>query len=121
MKERMFLFPEQSSASAAGSIQAADSPGPIAAPIGLWARLTARVRAWFEVPYGYEDESGFHYGTQPPPTPRGATEATSFRARVLTDRADHVMKHSVVLPVTSQPAPSITPVAPEKKSEAVHH
>lgn len=114
----MLFKPESSPATVASG--ATSSAGQ---PAGFWSRLTARVRAWFEVPLGYEDESGFHYGSQPAPitTPRFAAEATSFRARVLTDRADHVMRHSVVLPVANTPAPATPSVAPEKKSEPVHH
>lgn len=119
MKERALLF-EQRSSSAPVAPGAASSAGQ---PAGFWSSLTARVRAWFEVPLGYEDESGFHYGSQPTPitTPRFATEATSFRARVLTDRADHVMRHSVVLPVANTPAPATPVAALEKTSEPVPH
>lgn len=114
MKKRTFLLEQET---ATGN-RAASATHVAATPAGWWARFTARIRAWFEVPLGYEDESGFHYGSQP--APRFAAEATSFRARVLTDRADHVMRHSVVLPVANTPAPATPAVAPEKKSEPVH-
>lgn len=29
---------------------------------GLFQRFCDRVQSWFEVPYGFEDETGFHYG-----------------------------------------------------------
>ena len=122
MKERSYLIEAQPSARAEGSTQATDSSAPVLAPTGIWSRFTARIRTWFEVPFGYEDESGFHYGSQAaPPKARLATEAASVRARVLTDRADHVMKHSVVLPVANPSAPEVAPVAPDKTPATVSH
>ncbi len=122
MKERSYLIEAQPSARAEGSPQATDSTPPVTAPTGIWSRFTAFIRAWFEVRFGYEDESGFHYGSQAAPAKaRLATEAASLRARVLTDRADHVMKHSVVLPVAHPPAPEAVPVAPDKTPAAGPH
>ncbi len=116
------MIEAQPSARAEGSTQATDSSAPVLAPTGIWSRFTARIRTWFEVPFGYEDESGFHYGSQAaPPKARLATEAASVRARVLTDRADHVMKHSVVLPVANPSAPEVAPVAPDKTPATVSH
>ena len=121
LKERLYMFQQQSPVISKAPSQSDDLPESIAPRAKVWSQLTARIRSWFEVPYGYEDESGFHYGVQPGPTaPRLATEATSIRARVLTDRADHVMKHSVVLPTAATPAPSNASTVPEKKAEAVH-
>lgn len=118
MKERNLLL-EQETATGHRATSAAQA---VAAPGGWWARFTARIRAWFDVPFGYEDESGFHYGAQPAPQPaRFATEATSFRARVLTDRADHVMRHSVVLPVAATTGPSVAAATSEQKAEPVAH
>lgn len=118
MKERVFLFPQPDSASNEVTAAGGDAAGSGPATTGFWSRLAMRVRSWFEVPLGYEDESGFHYGVQPAPqAPRFAAEATSFRARVLTDRADHVMKHSVVLPTANPPASPA--VVPEKQAEPV--
>jgi hypothetical protein len=94
---------------------------PTAAKAGLWARFIARLRAWLEVPVGYEDDTGFHYGAQSAPTPPLATETTLVRARVLTDRAEQAIKHSVALPVTDQPAPSTTPATTEQKPETIPH
>lgn len=94
-----------------------DAPIPPSVPVSFWGQFTARIRAWFEVPFGYEDESGFHYGQQP--APKFASEAVSSRARVLTDRADQMMRHSVVLPIASTSEPPSQPVAP-KEAETVH-
>jgi hypothetical protein len=58
---------------------------------GFWGRLAARVRSWFEVPYGYEDETGFHYG--PAPTPEWAKKLNSVGLPVLTDRAAHAIRY----------------------------
>jgi hypothetical protein len=58
---------------------------------GFWGRLVARVRSWFEVPYGYEDETGFHYG--PAPTPEWAKKRNSAALPVLTDRASAVIRY----------------------------
>jgi hypothetical protein len=45
--------------------------------------VAARMRTWFEIPYGYQDETGFHYGQppRPPVTP----------AKVLTDQASNAL------------------------------
>jgi hypothetical protein len=64
---------------------------PAAAAPGFWGRLTARVRSWFTVPYGYEDETGFHYG--PAPTPEWAKRRNSAALPVLTDRASGVIRY----------------------------
>jgi hypothetical protein len=54
-------------------------------PTGLWSRVITRLRSWFEVPFGYEDEKGFHYGTEPVPAEFAAKP--SAPQKVLTDRA----------------------------------
>ena len=43
----------------------------------LGARLKARLSAFFNrlLPYGYEDETGFHYGEQQPPSSSSANGA----------------------------------------------
>jgi hypothetical protein len=120
--KRLFMFQQEFQQQSTARRQVQSERGdPVAAsaPVGFWSQLTARVRAWFEVPFGYQDEQGFHYGQQT--APKLATEANSSRARVLTDRADHVMKHSVVLPVASTPAPGRAPADPKKTPEPVHH
>jgi len=54
----------------------------------FWQQLFDRVHSWFEIPYGYEDENGFHYGREPAPR-RPATAP-----KVLTDRAVDAMSPS---------------------------
>jgi len=34
-----------------------------------------RIRTWLEIPYGYQDENGFHYGPQP--APKNFTDSAS--------------------------------------------
>jgi hypothetical protein len=63
----------------------------VAVTTGFWGRLAARVRSWFTVPYGYEDETGFHYG--PAPTPEWAKKRNSAALPVLTDRASGVIRY----------------------------
>lgn len=55
----------------------------------LWHRLVNRLRSWFEIPYGYQDENGFHYGVEP--VPAGQAAQTNAVRRVFTDRATHVI------------------------------
>lgn len=120
MKERAVLLKQRASArgeesSPVGAIQ------PASTPVGFWSRLTAHIRAWFEVPVGYEDESGFHYGQQPMPTQaQSTTESAAIPARVHTDRADHAIKHPLDLPIANPPEQSDVPVAPEQKPETAH-
>lgn len=62
-----------------------------------------RIRSWFEIPYGYQDENGFHYGRQPAPPH-------------FTDRASDAMTYPIALPATpsESPAPAsktATPIA----------
>jgi hypothetical protein len=63
----------------------------VAVVSGFWGRLAARVRSWFEIPFGYEDETGFHYG--PAPTPEWAKKTSSAAPPVLTDRASSVIQY----------------------------
>jgi len=94
----------------AGKSPAGDTVPATANP-GLWTRLVARVRSWFEIPYGYEDENGFHYGIQPRPIWR--TESESAGTSVFTDKADQAMTYPMALPkVTAEaPTPSAEPTA----------
>ena len=58
-------------------------------PANVLLRVWARVRSWFEIPFGYEDETGFHYGHEPLPvqaTAQAAAPREPFR-EVFTDRA----------------------------------
>ena len=57
-------------------------------PVGFWGRLVTRLRSWFEIPYGYEDEKGFHYGVEP--ASRAAARMTKTQ-KVHTDRASDVI------------------------------
>lgn len=66
-----------------------ESAGETGCPsAGIWRRWAHRLRTWFEIPYGYEDESGFHYGQ--PPRPRSAAAGAADWRR-FTDRASEVM------------------------------
>jgi hypothetical protein len=47
------------------------------------------MRSWFEIPYGYEDEKGFHYGPEPLPAKLAARKKVS--QKVHTDRASDVI------------------------------
>lgn len=58
-------------------------------PNTAFDRLFARLRSWFEIPFGYEDATGFHYGHEPVPTP--ATPWSNAAGNVLTDRACDAM------------------------------
>jgi len=72
---------------------------------GLWHQFSARVRSWFEVPYGYEDENGFHFGDQPVPLwAKGATGQ-----RVATDRACDVMTYPAAIGEVIESTPDVTP------------
>lgn len=122
MKERAFMVRQESQQPAiTGNPHpgTTETAGPTAARDGFWARLTASLRGWFEVPFGYEDEQGFHYGQQP--TPKFAAEGASFRARVLTDRAEHVMRHSVILPVANAEEKPLEPATHKKIAVIAPH
>ncbi len=121
MKPRVNLPEQQASSRKESSSRANDQIAPPAIRTGFWVRFITRLRSWFNVPLGYEDDTGFHYGAQSAPTPSLTTETAPVRVQVLTDRADQVIKHSVVLPVTAQPASGATPAAPEKKPTPVPH
>jgi hypothetical protein len=76
----------------AGATQRETPVGHSGGVPGLWRRVVARVRSWIEIPYGYEDESGFHYG--PAPTPEWAKKRNSHATPVLTDRASSVIQYA---------------------------
>jgi len=69
-------------------------------PVGLWLRWVARVRSWFEIPYGYEDERGFHYGK--PPALNRIDQAQLAGNQILTDRATEAMTYSMALPMMTE-------------------
>jgi hypothetical protein len=69
-------------------------------PASFWQRLATRVRSWFEIPFGYEDEDGFHYGHEPVPH---SNAARSTAPKVFTDRAcDAMLSPSPVPPPTAE-------------------
>lgn len=69
-------------------------------PAGFWRRMTAWLRSWFEFPYGYEDEKGFHYVTEPAPAKGIAQSAT--QPKVFTDRASDVIPSPCPVPLTEE-------------------
>jgi hypothetical protein len=74
---------------------------------GVWGWLSQRVRSWFEPPFGYQDETGFHYGN--PPEPHRNASPLSSRPAIATDRASDVMSYP--LPVSDLPADVPTQVS----------
>jgi len=50
----------------------------------------ARLRAWFEIPFGYEDRNGFHYGHEPVSARHPSW--SSAASKILTDRACDAMR-----------------------------
>jgi hypothetical protein len=78
-------------------------------------RIAARMHAWFEIPYGYQDERGFHYGRQV--APKRLAEADVSGTRVFTDRACDAMTYPIALPkLTSEaPEPCARAVAPASR------
>lgn len=68
-------------------------------PTGFWQRLVARMRLWFEIPYGYEDENGFHYGHEPAPNSLSLA-VLSAAPKVFTDRACDAMLSPSPVPIT---------------------
>lgn len=81
-------------------LETADEATLVAA--NFWQRFVARVRSWFEVPYGYQDENGFHYGRQP--APQG-----------FIDRDCEVMTYPTELSATTC---EVSTAAPESKLQA---
>lgn len=59
----------------------------------FWARMVRRVRSWFEFPYGYQDEDGFHFGV--PPAPEKALSSSAVNVPHFTDRADAAINDAV--------------------------
>lgn len=90
------MFQQQSTSATGSPADFVESAKPTP---GVWARCMARVRSWFEVPQGYEDESGFHYGPQPPPR---------WQSAALRDRANEAMTYPMALPklISEVPAPA---------------
>lgn len=71
--------------------------------------LLARLRSWWEIPFGYENESGFHYGLEPVSAHRQSW--SSAAATLLTDRACDAMLSPSPVPLSE------TDIA-EEQSEA---
>jgi hypothetical protein len=115
MKEQTVLF-EQQSLSAESQPDSSVSRDRHSASRSLWSRLVARVRSWFTIPYGYEDESGFHYG--PPPVPPGFPPAATTTIPVFTDRACDVMKYPDAGPELISENPSLATEPPPPVSKA---
>ena len=64
----------------------------------VWHRLAGWLRSRFEIPYGYEDERGFHYGIEPAPS--GRVEKAAVASKVFTDRASDVIPSPCPVPLT---------------------
>jgi hypothetical protein len=80
-------------------------------PANSWTHVWAKVRSWFEIPFGYEDETGFHYGHEPVPVTATATPST-FR-EVFTDRACDTAMFMAATSTETSPTPT-----PEKPLNA---
>ena len=63
----------------------------------IWHRLVSWLRSRFEIPYGYEDERGFHYGIEPASAKRAEKTTAS---KVFTDRASDVIPSPCPVPLT---------------------
>ncbi len=83
----------------------------------FWIQAWAKMHSWFDIPYGYEDETGFHYGHEPVPVQAIPTRS-AFR-EVFTDRAcDTAMFMAATSPETSSaPAPELPSNAPREKHD----
>jgi hypothetical protein len=68
----------------------------------FWHRVVSWLQSRFEVPYGYEDERGFHYGVEPAPNAR--LEQTPNEPKVFTDRASDVIPSPCPVPMTDTEA-----------------
>lgn len=82
-------------------------------PANTLLRLWAQVKSWFEIPFGYEDETGFHYGHEPMPV-KASTPRAPFR-EVFTDRACD--SAAFMAATSSEAAPAPAPEQPIKKRE----
>lgn len=78
----------------------------VSAPISLWGRLRTHLNSWFEVPEGYQDETGFHYGIQPKPAQFSPPTMAASRG-VFTDRACD----AIVYASAKSPKPAEAPSA----------
>lgn len=88
-------------------------PTPAKSP-SILSRAWARMKSWFETPYGYEDKNGFHYGRDPLPT-RASVSPKEFH-KVFTDRThDTAMFMASTSKLT---APATQPEAAPRKKPA---
>ena len=95
----------------AKSTQASGEHPVVEARSNAWSKAWAKVRSWFEIPYGYEDETGFHYGTEPISVQASAAR-TAFR-EVFTDRACDTAMFMAATSTETSPVP-----APEQPAKA---
>lgn len=70
----------------------------------------AKVISWFDIPFGYEDETGFHYGHEPVPVQ--ASPPRSALREVFTDRVCDTAAFMTATSSETSPAPA--PKQPEK-------
>jgi hypothetical protein len=83
----------------------------VEARVNSWTQAWVKVRSWFEIPYGYEDKTGFHYGHEPVPVQASAAHSTF--GEVFTDRACDSAMFMAATSTETSPAP-----APEQPANA---
>ncbi len=89
-------------------------PAPTA---NILSRAWTKLRSWFEVPYGYEDETGFHYGHEPLPIQASAISVTFHE--VFTDRAHDTAMFMAATSKQTSPPPQPEATPREKPETAV--
>lgn len=77
-------------------------------------RLSDCILSWFDVPEGYQDESGFHYGPQPTAT-KSNYSGLSAAEELLTDRASEAFIYASA----QAPTPEATASKAIQKQAAV--
>jgi|GEM_PF-4440401 len=87
----------------------------------FWARMVRRVRSWFEFPYGYQDEDGFHFGT--PPVPEKVLSLSATNVPHFTDRADAAISNAVspTSPCTAREEPALNATSAESQPAVEVH
>lgn len=81
-----------------------------------WTQAWAKVRSWFEIPYGYEDDTGFHYGEEPVTC---RSDANALR-EVFTDRACDTAMFMAATTTETSPAPAPEPPANVTREKHEH-